>query len=138
MNKNSINPFLLIGLLGFFTIGSSFFVAVYGAFYGNKDMYWTHQSLKLPLEATGNDFQVYISGKLLQKHLTENTIFVSENNGKQFPVVPKDVSVRLNNWNKAQARILTKAIFTGFAFGITLTLLIIGVIQTFTKKKQTG
>ncbi len=103
---------------------------------GNKNIYWTHQSIKLPIEDANNDFQVYISGKLLQKHLAENTLFAIDNNGVQYPVVSKDVSVRLNNWNKVRSRMLTTAIFTGFSFGITLTLLITGLIQTVAKKKK--
>lgn len=136
MNIKSISPLLFVGLFGFFTIGSSFFVDIYGAFYGNKDIYWTYQSMKLPLEETKNDFEVYVSGKLLQKHLTENTIFAIDNNGMQYPVAPKDVSVRLNNWNKVKSRILTKAILTGFTLGIALTLLITGTIQTFSQKNK--
>jgi hypothetical protein len=134
MNTKSMNALLFIGLIGVFTIGSSFFVNIYSAFWGNKDIYWTPQSMKLPIEEANNDFQVYISGKLLQKHLTENTLFAIENNGVQYPVVSKDVSVRLNNWNKVRSRILTTAIFTGFSFGITLTLLITGLIQTIAQK----
>jgi hypothetical protein len=136
MNTKSINPLLLIGLIGVFTIGSSFFVDIYGAFFGNKDIYWTPQSMKFPIEDANNDFQVYISEKLLQKHLAENTLFAIDNNGVQYPVVTKDVSVRLNNWNKARSRILTTAIFNGFAFGITLTLFITGIIQTVAKKRK--
>jgi hypothetical protein len=134
MNIKSINPLLFIGLVGFFTIGSSFFVDIYQAFYGEKDIYWTHQSMKLPIEKTNNDFQMFVGGKLLQNHLSEKTLFAADENRTQYPVVSKDITVRLNNWNKVKTTILTKATFTGFAFGITLTLLIIGLIQTFTKK----
>ena len=136
MNTKSINPLLLIGFIGFFTIGSSFFVHTYNAFWGNKDIHWTHQSMRLPLEETKNDFQVYISEKLLQKHLTEHTLYAIDNNGVQYPVVSEDVSVRLNNWNKVRLRSLTFAIFSGFSFGITLTLLITGLIQTVSKKEK--
>jgi hypothetical protein len=136
MKIKSINPLLLIGLVGFFTIGSSFFVDTYRAFYGEKDIYWTHQSMKMPIEETKNDFQMFIGGKLLQNHLSEKTLFVSDKNRTYYPVDSKDIAIRLNNWNKVKASILTKATFASFAFGITLTLLITGLIQTFIKKKK--
>lgn len=136
MNIKSINRLLFIGLIGLFTVGSQFFVDVYSAFYGDKNIYWTHQEMKLPLEKTYNDFQLFIAGNPLQKHLSEKTLFAVDKNGIQYSVVSKDVSVRLNNWNNVKSRILTRAVFTGCAFGIAVTLLIIGLIQTLTQKKR--
>jgi len=134
MKPKSINPLLLIGLIGFFTIGSSFFVDIYRAFYSDKDIYWTHHEMKLSIEKTKNDFQLLIAGKRLQNHLLDKTIYAVDKNGIHYPVVAKDIAVRLNNWNKVKSKILTKVIFTGFSFGITLTLLIIGLVQTFVQK----
>jgi hypothetical protein len=136
MKTKSINPLIIIGLIGFFTLGSSFFVDIYRAFYGKNDIYWTHQEMKLTIESTKNDFQLFIAGKLLQDHLSDKTIYAIDKNGSQYPVVAEDINIRLNNWNKVKSKILTKAIFTGFAFGITLTLLIIGLVQVFVQKRK--
>ena len=136
MKPKCINPLFLIGLIGFFSLGSSFFVDIYRAFYGEKDLYWTHQEMKLPIENTKNDFQILIAGKLLQNHLSDKTIYAVDKDGTQYPVVAEDINVRLNNWNKVKSTILTKAIFTGLAFGITLTLLIIGLVQMFFQKRK--
>jgi len=136
MKPKSINPLFLIGLIGFFTLGSSFFVDIYRAFYGEKDIYWTHQEMKLPIENTKNDFQIFIAGKSLQNHLSDRTIYAVDKNGMQYLVVAEAINVRLNNWNKMKSTILTKATFTGFAFGITLTLLITGLVQTFAQKRK--
>jgi len=130
MQAKPLNPLLLIGLIGFFVIGSVFIADVLKAFYGDRDIYWTHESMKLPIEKTNNDFQVFISGKLLQKHLSDNTLLSVDANGIQYPVVSRDVFVRLNNWCEFRSRTLIKSIFTGVAFGVFLTLLIVGIVQT--------
>ena len=136
MNIKAINTLLFIGLIGFVTAGSQFFVDIYSAFYGDRNIYWTHQEMKLPLDETFNVFQLFIAGKPLQKHLSEKTLFAVDKNGIQSSVASKDVSVRVNNWNNVKSRILTKAVFTGCAFAISVTLLIIGLIQTLTQKKR--
>ncbi|MBN1614636.1 MAG: hypothetical protein JW950_09250 [Deltaproteobacteria bacterium] len=138
MKPKSINPFLLIGLIGLFTVGSSFLADLYRVFYGEKDIYWTHRDMKLPLEETLNDFQVFIAGKRLQNHLSEKTLYIVDTNGTQYPIVTKDINVRLNNWNKVKAAILTKAVFIGVAFGAVLTLLITGAVLTISQKKKKG
>jgi len=136
MKVKSINPLLFIGFIGIFTIGSQFFVNIYSAFYDKKDIYWTHQSHKLPIENTVNSFQVFISGKRLQTHLSENTLFAEDPAGSRYPVVSKDVTARINNWYQVQSRRLTMAVLTGFAFGITLTLFVTGWVQTLIRKKR--
>lgn len=138
MKTKSINLFLYLGLIGFFTIGSSFFVDLYKVFYDEKDIYWTHQSMKLPIEDTSNNFQLFVSGKHLQNHLADKTLFTVDKGGVNYPVVSKDITVRLNNWDKVKSRILTKTVFTGFTFGIVLTLLIIGLAQTLNQRKRNG
>lgn len=136
MNMKAINPLLLIGFIGIFTIGSQFFVHIYSAFYDKKDIYWTHQSYKLPIEKTENSFQVYISGKRLQKHLAENTLFAEDANGSRYPVVSKDVTARINTWYQVKSRRLALAVLTGFAFGITMTLFVTGLVQMLIRKRR--
>jgi hypothetical protein len=136
MNMKKINPLLFIGFIGIFTIGSHFFVNIYTAFFDNKDIYWTHQSYKLPIENTETSFQVFISGKRLQKHLDEHTLLAVDPTGNRYPVVSKDVTARINNWYQVQSKRLAMAVLTGFAFGITLTLFVTGLIQTLVRRKQ--
>ncbi len=136
MNVKSVNPLLLIGLIGFFTIGSSFFVDVYRVFFGPKDIFWTHQSMQLPLDRTNNDFELLVSGKLLQKHLSEQTLLAVDANGTSYIVVAKDISVRMNRWDRVKSGILARTVFTGFVSGIMLTLLLIGLFQTFIPKNR--
>jgi len=133
MNKKSINPLLLIGFIGSLTIGSTFTANLLEAFYGNKDIYWTHKSIGLSINDTNNDFQLMVAGKPIQKHLEDKTLSVERDGVKQL-IVSKDISVRLNNWDKVRSKKLIMAIFTGFLFGINLTLLIMGIMQVITKK----
>jgi hypothetical protein len=136
MNKKPINPLLLSGLILLFTIGPIFITNVYRAFGRNQNIWWTPSSLALPAEKTRNDFQLFIGGKLLQKHLSEGTLFVLDKEGEKYPVSSKDVRVRLNNWYKTRSNFLAKAVSTGFAFGIAITLFVVGLIQTFVQKRK--
>ncbi|MCW6035365.1 hypothetical protein K4A83_03625 [Spirulina subsalsa FACHB-351] len=131
MSRQPINPFLLIGLSGFFTLGSQLFIDLYRVFYQDSTIYWTHQSMPLSLEQTENNFQLLIAGKSLNRHLSEQTLYGVDNQGRQYPIVAQDISVRLNNWPQVKANLLLKTTLTGFAFGITMTLLILGCVQTF-------
>jgi len=138
MNKKPVNPLLLIGMIGIFTAGSQFIADMYQAFYGNRNIYWTHQSMKLPIHKTGNDLQLFISGKPIQKHLADRTLFAADKNGHRYPVVSEDIAVRINNWHRVKSRILTKAVFTGGLLAISLTLLITGIFQVFGNRRRTG
>ena len=136
MQKKSINPLLLIGMIGFFTIGSPFLVDIIRAFYGEENIHWTHMEQQLPLEEAKDNFEVFIHGKRLQQHLTEETLYTLDEDGMGHLVLNKEITARVNNWPQVKARILSKTIFTSFAFGVTLTLLITGLIQVFMQKKQ--
>ncbi len=136
MKTTFFNPLLLIGLIGFFTLGSSLGVDLYRAFWGDRNIYWTHAAMPLSLEDTANDFQIDISGKRLQRHLTDGTLQARDANGASYPVVAKDVRVRVNHWPSVQSGILIKAVFTSFAFGAALTMLIVGWIMARREKKS--
>ncbi len=48
----------------------------------------------------------------------------------------KDLTLRLNNWYKVKSSILTNAILSGVAFGIVITVLLLGLIQVFGQKRK--
>lgn len=120
-----------IGLSGVFIFGSSFFVDLYRAFWGNETIWWTTQTQRLPIEQTRNSVELYINNTLLQKHLADGTLLVVDANGTPSPVVTGAVGVRLNNWDKVKTGILTNTTLTGFGFGVAVTLLVIGAVQFF-------
>ncbi len=129
MMSKRVNALLWIGLTGMLFIGTSFVVDVCRAFWGDQTIWWTHQSMRLPVEKTSDSFELYIGGKLLQKHLSERTLFSVDKNGKQYPVVSEDITVRLNNWDKIKASILATTTMTGFGLGVSTTLFVIGLAQ---------
>lgn len=136
MRKKFINPLLFIGMIGVFTIGSSLAADLMQVFYGEQNIYWTHKDRPLSLEETGNKFQIVIGEKPLQDHLNGKTFFAADRELVPYPVTAQDVTVRVNNWPAVKARILTKTTFTGFAFGVNLTLMIVGLVQTCLQRKQ--
>jgi hypothetical protein len=136
MANKRINPILWIGLIGTLTIGTSFITDAYRAFRGDHRIWWTPHAMMLPVEETRGNFEIYIGGKPLQKHLSDGTLFSVDKNGKQYPIVSKDIAVRLNNWDKIKASILGHTTMSGFAFGVAITLLVIGLIQSFNHGKQ--
>jgi hypothetical protein len=136
MTSRRINPLLWIGLIGTLTIGTSYITDVYRAFWGDQSIWWTPQVMRLPVEDTRDNFELYIGGEPLRKHLSNSTLFAVDKNGKQYPIVSKDITVRLNNWDKIKASILRHTTMSGFAFGVVITLLVIGSIQVFHHGKK--
>lgn len=131
MTGKRVNELLWIGITGMLIIGTSFVVDVYRVFWGDHAMWWTHEAMRLPVEKTRDNFELYIGGKLLQKHLSEKTLFSADKNGKRHPVVSEDIAVRLNNWDKIRSSILTTTTMTGFGLGVATTLFAIGLFQYF-------
>ena len=136
MRKRQINPLLLMGFIGILTIGTRFTAELYRAYWGNDSIWWTHQQMRLPVEDSGNSFILYIAGKPLQGHLDEGSLFAAAADGQKFRVVAGDVGVRLNNWYRVKASILTWALISAFAFGCSVTLFVTGLIQYLTRKKS--
>jgi hypothetical protein len=136
MINRQINSLLWIGLTGTIILGTIFFADLYRAFWGDRTIWWTHQAMKVPVEETKDNFELFIAGRLLQKHLADGTLLGVDNDGKQYPIVAKDVTVRLNNWDKIKATILGHTTMSGFGFGVALTLLVMGLIQFFGRRKN--
>ena len=136
MMNNRINVLLWIGLLGTLAFGIRFTTDVYRVVWGDHSIWWTPQEMRLPIDETRNNFEMYIGGKLLQRHLSEGTLFSVDKHGEQYRIVSKDISVRLNNWDKVKALILRNASIGGFALGVTITLFLIGLIKVTIQKKK--
>ena len=61
--RKSVNPLLLIGLLGTIVIGSQFAVQYGRAIWGDRDIWWTPMAMALSLDETTRAFEMYVSGK---------------------------------------------------------------------------
>jgi hypothetical protein len=136
MMGKRVNALLWIGLTGMLLIGTSFAVDVCRAFWGDHTIWWTHQAMRLPVEKTSDVFELYIGGKLLQKHLSEKTLFSVDKNGKPYPVVSEDITVRLNHWDKIKSSILMTTTMTGFGLGAATTLFVIGLARYLASGKK--
>ena len=132
------NMLLWMGLTGSLIFGTTFFDNLYRAFWGDQTIWWTHQTMSLPIEETKNDFELYIAGTALNKHLSERTLMMVDKNGKPCPVVVKDITVRRNNWDRTKSSILADTTVIGFIFGASFTMMAIGLFQFFQQRKQTG
>lgn len=137
MGQKSINPLLLIGFIGTLTIGASFFISLYEAFWEEKHIWWTPWEMRLSIEETANRFEMLVGDEPLRKRLSEGTLLVLDENGAPNRVSTKDVSVRLNNWETVKSSILTRAALTGFLSGICVTLLAVGLAQVLAARKKT-
>ena len=102
MKKTKLNALLIIGIIVIFTIGINFAVQIYRAFGSNQDIWWTAMTMPLTIDKTKESFELSINGKTIQNHLSEGTLLALDDEGNQQPVVSGDISVRLNNWNKAK------------------------------------
>jgi hypothetical protein len=136
MMTRRINALLWIGIIGTLVIGTNFITDVYRAFRGDHGIWWTPQAMRLPIEETKDNFELYIGGEPLRNYLSNGTLFSVDKNGTQYPVVSKDITVRLNNWDKVRASVLTHSTMSGFAFGVAVTLFVIGLIQVFQHRKK--
>jgi hypothetical protein len=135
MAKRQINVYLFIGLIGVVTSGSMLFTHMYQAFWGDENIWWTHSRMNLTVEETGDRFRMTIGGKALRKHLSDGTLFAVDPNGDQYRVVSRDVGVRVNNWDRVKGTLLTGALPSSFGFGVSLALLIVGLVDWVKKKK---
>ncbi|MBN1907699.1 MAG: hypothetical protein JW927_21660 [Deltaproteobacteria bacterium] len=129
-----INAWLIIGIIGVCVFGYNFGIQYGRAMFGPKDMWWTPKAMALPLEQTSQEFELFVNDELLQSRIKQGTLLAIDREGKTYPVVSEDVSVRLNNWHKIKASFLHSAAFTALLLGISLMSLIIGAIQCFGNK----
>ena len=78
MRQTKINPLLLIGVIGVFTVGTPFAINMYRAFGGNQDIYWTARTMPLTIDKTKNSFELFINKKCLNmiwlSHLSKDKI----------------------------------------------------------------
>lgn len=127
--RKRVNPPLLIGLIGTFTIGSHFVTHIARTFWSNPKIWWAPRTMQLSLAETRNTFELFLSKRLLQKHIEAGTLFAVDEQGRQYRVAPEDFGVQLNNWPRIKASSLTSALFSAFGSGVALTCLVLGLVN---------
>ncbi len=136
MKTWQINPLVWTGLFGVLTIGTGFFIDLHQAFRGEQNIWWTNRDKGLSIELTQDAFELYVAGMLLQKRLEGRDLFLADDEGITHPVLPGDISVRLNNWERRKASLLTRTTVSGFFFGAAFALLIVGLFPGIGELKK--
>lgn len=136
MKRMILNPLLMIGMIGIFTVGTNFGVQLYRVFYGNQGIWWTAKTMPLSIDETKNSFELFITNKSLYSHISDGTLLVLSDNGHYNAVLSSDITARINNWNQVKSSILTNSLLSCFFFSVSFTMLIIGIFQVLGKKRD--
>ena len=138
--KTIVNPLLLVGFLGTMVFGSHFAANAARAFWGDRDIWWTPRSLRLPLDRTENEFALYVGEKPFAELLAGGLLRVVDENDEIRVLHPDNVRVGINNWHKTRASFLAHSTISGVAFGAFLALLGVGLagLRTQRKNAKTG
>jgi len=130
-----MNALLIVGLIGILTIGVNFGVQLNRVFRGDPGIWWTAKTMPLSFEETKDAFELFIDGRLLQRHLADGTLMIAKSDGEHRRLASSDITVRLNNWHKVKASILAQALPSCFLFGVSLTMLVLGLAQIVARKR---
>lgn len=134
--KKYFNGLLIIGLTGIMFFGSFFAGEYLEATRGNKDIWWTPMKMALSLDQSRTEFELFIQKDMLQNHIEKGTLLIAGEKGNPVKVAAGDIKVRLNNWHKVRAGKLQNIILMSFFLGISVALLILGIIQSVAKKEN--
>ncbi len=99
MKHRRLNSLVFIGIMGVVTWGSVFAVYVIKAFASDQNIYWTAQTMPLPLEETRGWFELLIDGDSLENHLSRGVLTIQNPEGSRA-ILLEDISVRLNNLHR--------------------------------------
>jgi len=129
--RRKLNLLLMIGLIGTPIAGTQFGMDYGRALWGETQIWWTPAAMALPLEQTGGHFQLLIDGEPLGNHLARHSLTALGSEGLAYFVTPDMVRVRLNNWPEVQAGMLHMAVYSALGLGVSLTCLVLGLIEFF-------
>ena len=129
-----MNPLLLVGLIGTSILGSSFVADLAALTYGNREIHWTHQQMRLPLQALQSSAELYLDGQPLTQLLEQGRLLLRQPDGSTQSIGGDGISVRVNNWPTVRAGILSRAVWGGFGTGIAVTLLAMGISHSLRRQ----
>ncbi|NEV60463.1 hypothetical protein [Thiorhodococcus minor] len=131
-----MNAALLIGLIGTPIAGSMAGMDYGRAIWGDDQIWWTPRTQALPLEATEDSFRIYLENEPLSHHLKRSSLTALGRDGMAYFVTPDLFRARINNWDRVKAGYLHSAVYSAFGLGVTLTCLVLGLIQFFREPPQ--
>ncbi len=124
-----MNTLMLIGLIGTPIAGAQFGVDYGRAIWGDDQIWWTPVKMALPLEQARGSVQFLFDDQSLQDRLASDPLTSLNAEGLAYFVRPEQFKVRLNNWSQAKASLLHSAVYWAFGLGISLTCLVLGLIE---------
>lgn len=127
MKKIRLNTLAMFGVTGMFIFGSIFAGQIIQIVWGNKDIWWTPTTQKLPFEKTTPRMELYIGGKTLRQHLDNGTLLGIDDTGKHYRIVESDIEARFNTWDEVKDSMLSSALFSAFCTGASLACFLIGL-----------
>jgi hypothetical protein len=134
--KDRIRGIMLAGIIITFIFASHMIADLFQIYKGDKNIWWTHRDMRMSLGEASANFELYISGKSLQRHLSEGTLFAKDNQDQTYKVVAKDVTARMNNWYRRKASLLEKTLWSSFCAGVGIAFLIAGLVMRYTVKER--
>lgn len=127
--RKSVNALFLIGIIGTFVFGAHLLTALGGAFWNNKDIWWTPKTSLLSLKQAEDQAVVFFKDDLLNEQTGKNKLLFIREDGSEGIVKPGDISLRVNNWYKTKSSFLLRAIPAAFILGISLAFLGVGMVK---------
>jgi len=117
-----------VSLIILFIVGPSFIQDLYQVWKGDPHTWWTDRNRPLALTDVGDSVEVYINGRLLNKHIEKQSLYLSDGSGRYYRVALEDVKIRRNNWPTVKASLLASTTLTGIALGIAITMLLAAAV----------
>lgn len=131
----SFNALLSVGLIGAFLFGGALVAGLVELYRGDPGHNWTHRDMRLSLAETRSRLEIYIGGELLQNHLERKGLSATGPDGTVYPVVERDLRIRLNNWPERRAELAMRAILEAFLAGLSVAALGAGWHQARRRKE---
>ncbi len=90
------------------------------------DTHWLPAHLSVPLDAASDRLEVLLKGDPLLKALGDGRMTVTEK-GNAVPVSPRDLTVRINNYDRDRAGQIPEMLAWAALAGAALVLLLVGL-----------
>jgi len=104
-----------------------FFVAavpLYGELSRRSDIWWTPQTMLVPLAESKDRVEIYARGKPLAALLQAGQLRIAEEGGSSI-LAPSDVGLRFNNWDRVRVERIPLMLVYAAACGITACIFLL-------------
>ena len=89
-----------------------------------RDIWWTPRTLLVPLGESRDRVVIYVRGRLLTELLEAGTLQIAGVSG-QSVVLPSEIGLRLNNWDRVRGQRVPLLLAYAWAAGAMATLFVL-------------